>query len=178
MKRTGKIALGGLLCALALAAMLLTVFQSMVYALPALAGVILMPMALENGTKWGLASYAVTALLSLLVTPQWEAKLLFIAFFGYYPIVKLLLDRLPKRWLATGLKLVLFNAAMIVTYAVLIRLFHMDTAEFELFGIDFMWGFLAVGNLIFLVFDYALAGIVQLYQLRLHPIIARLFRYR
>lgn len=177
MKRIGKITLGGLLCALASVAMLLTVFQATVYALPALAGVILLPMALENGTKWGLTTFAVTALIALLLVPQWEAKLLFIGFFGYYPILKPLLERLPKRWLQLGAKLLLFNGAMIGIYALLFGLFHMDAAEFELFGVNFIWGFLALGNVIFFVFDYALVGIVRLYQVRLHPVITKLFRY-
>lgn len=175
MKRSGKIALCGLLIALSVISLLLTVFQSAVYALPALAGVLLLPITLECGYKWGFAVYGVTAVLSLLLTPSIEAKLLFITFFGYYPVLKPVLESIKNRVLVWVLKLLCFNAAVIASYALLINLFRLPTEEFVLFGIDFMWSFLALGNLVMVVFDKALSGLVRLYYRRLHPFITRLF---
>lgn len=178
MKRSGKLALSGLLTALSMVVMLLTVFQSAIYALPALAGVVLLPATLENGPKWGVATYASAALLSLLFAPSLEAKCLFIAFFGYYPLVKIVLERRCSAPLSWILKFALFNAAMIGSYALLIHAFHLSTDSFTLFGISFMWGFLLVGNGVFWLFDRAISGLTVLYFQRLHPVLARLFRYR
>lgn len=175
MRRSGKLALSGLLTALSLVVMLLTVFQSAVYALPALAGVILLPATLENGPKWGAATYASAALLSLLLTPSLEAKCLFITFFGYYPLVKTVLERRCPAFLAWILKLALFNGTMIGSYALLIHVFGLSTDSFTLFGISFMWGFLLVGNGVFWLFDRAVSGLIQLYFLRLHPVLSHLF---
>lgn len=176
MKKTGNVALSGVLCALTLVCLLLTVVDVISLALAALAGILLLPIALECGLKWGFASYAITSLLAILIVPSWECKLLFIFFFGYYPMLKICLNRLSARWLQWGIKFLLFNVAMIVTYALLFSVFHMDVAEFKLFGINFMWGFLAVGNVAFFVFDYALIGIVNLYYIRLHPVIHKLLK--
>ncbi len=175
MKRSGKIALCGLLIALSTISLMLTVFQSAAYALPALAGVLLLPITLECGYKWGFAVYGVTAILAFLLTPSIEAKFLFIAFFGYYPVLKLVLETLKNRVLAWTLKLLCFNMAVIASYALLIHVFQLPTNEFVLFGINFMWGFLAFGNLVMIVFDKALSGLVRLYFRRFHPFITRLF---
>lgn len=73
--------------------MLLTILPISEMGLPALAGAVLIPIILEIGVKWGWMSYACVALLSLLITPSMEAKVLFIAFFGYYPVLKALIER-------------------------------------------------------------------------------------
>lgn len=175
MKRSGKTALSGLLMALSTVSLLLTVFQSAAYALPALAGVLLLPATLECGYKWGFAVYGMTAVLAALITPSVEAKLLFIAFFGYYPTLKLVLEQIKHRALVWGLKLLCFNAAMIGTYALLIHVFSFPTEEFVLFGVNVMWGFLAVGNVILVIFDIAVTGLVRLYFRRFHPFVTRIF---
>ena len=84
--------MGGLLAALSLVCMLLTIFPFADYALPALAGVLLIPIVLESGVKWGFMVYAVVGILNAILTPSLEAKVLFIAFFGYYPVLKALIE--------------------------------------------------------------------------------------
>ena len=80
MKRTARIALSGLMGALALVCLLLTVFPFATYALPALASVFLMPIVIECGKKWAVAAYVAVALLALLIAPDLEAKFLFVFF--------------------------------------------------------------------------------------------------
>ena len=83
--------------ALSLMIMFLTAFPYMTYALPAIAGAVLIPVVIELGSKWAWMVYACVSFLSLLIAPSLEAKVMFIAFFGYYPIVKALLERQKNR---------------------------------------------------------------------------------
>ena len=99
MKQTSKVALCGVLSALSVMLMLLTVIPIATYALPAMAGAVLIPIVVEAGPRWGWMSYAAVALLCLLIGPEPEAKVLFVTFFGYYPVLKAQLERLHKRCL-------------------------------------------------------------------------------
>ena len=82
LKQSGKVALGGIMGALSLMIMFLTAFPYMTYALPAIAGAVLIPVVIELGSKWAWMVYACVSFLSLLIAPSLEAKVMFIAFFG------------------------------------------------------------------------------------------------
>lgn len=176
MRQSSKVALGGVMGALAVACMLLTVFPYMTYALPAAAGVMLIPIVIELGLKTGWMVYAVAALLSLLVAPDKEAAILFVAFFGYYPLIKAALERLNKRVVEWAVKLAVFNAAMIAAYLVLLFVLGLDPEAFELFGIQLPYVFLLLGNGVFVIYDVALTNVITLYVGRLHKTFARIFK--
>lgn len=176
MKKSAKVALCGVLSALALVTMLLTVIPIATYCIPALAGILLMPIALEVGPKWGIAGYVASALLSILVTPDMEAKVLFIAFFGYYPTVKILFSSIPSKALRWCVKLLLFNVTMIGSYLLLLYVLGLPADSFELFDINLPWVFLAVGDGIFVLYDYALTGLVEMYKRRWHQLFVRVFK--
>ena len=175
MKQSAKIALCGVLGALAVVCMMLTVIPVSTLALTALAGIILMPISLEAGVKWGFAAYAASGVLTFFIAPDFEAKLLFLAFFGYYPTLKLLLDRFPKilSWI---LKFVLFNAAVVATYSLLLFVGGLEPDEFEVFGINMPLVLLGLANVVFVVFDLALDGLKDIYKARWHKVFMRVFK--
>lgn len=175
MKQSGKVALGGVLGALSLVCLFLTIFPYATYALPALAGAVLIPVVLEIGVKTGWMVYAAVAVLALIITPSVEAKMMFVAFFGYYPVLKASLERLRARWLEWTLKLVVFNVAMVVSYVLLLFVFGLEADTFELFGINLPLVFLAMGNVVFVIYDVALTNIITLYMRSWHPRLSRLF---
>lgn len=176
MKKSGKVALGGIFCALSLLCMMLTAIPYGTYAFPAIAGVVLVPLCLEMGIKWGFAGYAAVAILSALVAPSMEAKVTFIAFFGYYPVLKTLLDRrLAKGW-SWVIKLIVFNTTMVISYVLMLRFFGLESDTFELFGVNLPLVFLLAGNVVFVIFDMALSGVVQIYLRDWHPRFLRMFR--
>ena len=119
-------------------------------------------------------------MLALLLTPDIEAKLLFVAFFGYYHIIKSLAERTPIRSLEWAAKLLVFNGAVIVAYAVLFALgFSLDV--FRIDGVTLpLWGFLLIfllaGNVVFVLYDVALTRLLPLYFSRFQPLFRRLFR--
>ena len=176
MKTTRRIAFCGVLCALSTVVLLLTVFPYATYALAALAGIVLIPAVLECGTHYGVLSFAVTAVMALLLTPDVEAKWLFILFFGYYPIVHLRLSIRHRAGVAWAVKLLIFNAALVADFLLLTMFLHVPKEEFTIAGFYVPWLLLLMGNAVFLVYDIALSRVAALYRVRFHPLIARLMK--
>ncbi len=174
MKKTQQVAFAGVLCALATVCMLLTALPTATFALAALAGIVLMPASIELGTKGGVACYAVTAVLSLILVTDLEAKLLFITFFGYYPILQLRLVLWRRRVAAWVVRFAIFNVSMVASTLLLGAAIGFE-ALFE--GIWWLPAVLLVlGNVVLVVFDIALTRLAALYRVRLHPHLKKLFR--
>ena len=176
LKQSGKVALGGIMGALSLMIMFLTAFPYMTYALPAIAGAVLIPVVIELGSKWAWMVYACVSFLSLLIAPSLEAKVMFIAFFGYYPIVKALLERQKNRVLEWVLKYLVFNVAVVSAYLLSLRFFGLDADSFVIFGFNVPLVFLLLGNVVFLLYDLALRNVAEVYIRVLRPKLNRMFK--
>ena len=103
--QSGRIALAGMLSALAVVILTLGSLVDVVeLSAAALASFAVMVAVLELGTGWAVGVFAVSAVLSLLLFPMRIATVTFALFFGYYPVLKVYLDKLrvrPPRWLAS-----------------------------------------------------------------------------
>lgn len=165
-KKSTQIALGGMFSALCLVLMFMTgMVPFATYAIPALAGAMLVPVMVENGTKTAVLVYVTVAALSVFVVPDREAAMMFIAFFGYYPILKGYFDRIALRPLRALCKLALFNIAVIAGYYMVIVVMGMPdlAADMGDFGKYSALVMLLMGNVVFLVYDFALLRYVKLY---------------
>ncbi len=106
------------------------------------------------GRRIAWAWYGAVALLSVLMAPDKEAAAVFV-FLGYYPIVKPWMDRRRFRILY---KAVLFNAAILVMYWLLINIFGLSeiAAEYEEAGTVMTVIMLILGNVTFYLMDMIL----------------------
>ncbi|MFA9381001.1 MAG: hypothetical protein ACERKO_08070 [Acetanaerobacterium sp.] len=166
-KASFKVALGGIVTALALMLLFATgLVPIATYALPALAGALLICIVAELGEKWAFSVYAATAILSLLITPDREAALLFLFFFGHYPVIKSMLERIKSRVIEWLLKFIVFNACVLTCYALIFYVFQMQYVmeSFEEFGRYSVPIFLITGNLAFLLYDFTLSSLVAFYM--------------
>ena len=169
MSKSGKIALGGLLTALGVVLMFLTgLIPIGTYALPAIAGVLLIVAVIEIGAKWAWMIYAEVALLSLLFAADKEAALLFVLFFGYYPVLKSFLERISNKVLSWISKFAVFNVAVVACFFLAVNFLQLPEDSFTVFGIYLPWVFLILGNAVFLIYDIALSGLVATYVEKLH----------
>ena len=168
MKQSSKTAFGGILTALSVVLMFLTgVIPFLTFALPALAGALLILIVMEIGSKWALCVYAAVSILSLLM---------YAAFFGYYPVIKSFLEsKLPRvfEWIV---KFLIFNAAMVLAYLVIIFVFGMPLDEMEEFGRYAVPILLGMGNVVFFVYDIALTRVIGAYLHRWRKSFHRLFK--
>lgn len=176
---SGKVALGGIITALCTVFMFLTgLIPIGTYALPALAGTVLILIVIELGVKWAWAVYAAVALLSMLLAADKEAAVLFLLFFGYYPILKSEIEKIPSKLVQILLKLAVFNASMIAGFFIAVKMLGVPEESFTLFDVYLPWIFLLVGNVIFIVYDYALTGLISAYLFRFRTVFRKTLHLR
>lgn len=143
------------------------------YALPAFSGILLIVVVIELGAGWAWPVYIASSILSLLIAGDKEAAMLFVVFFGYYPILKAYIERIRHKFVSYLLKFSVFNAAMVLAFFLSIRLLGVPEDSFTVFGIYLPWAFLIAGNLVFAVYDYAISTLVVLYFQRFHRFVGK-----
>ncbi len=157
MKRNSakEIALGGLMAALSIVIMCLGGLIPFATFVCPMFCIILTQLVLRMcGRRIAWAWYGAVALLSVLMAPDKEAAAVFV-FLGYYPIVKPWMDR---RRLSILYKAVLFNAAILLMYWLLINIFGLNeiAAEYEEAGTVMTVIMLVLGNVTFYLMDMIL----------------------
>ncbi|MBR1482228.1 MAG: hypothetical protein IJ598_04560 [Ruminococcus sp.] len=170
-----RIALCAVVAGLAVAVMLLTALLPVgTYALPVFAGALLIAVVVEYGAKWAFGVYAVAAVLSFFVAADKEAALYFAMFFGYYPVLKSLIERkIMKKPLCLLVKLAVFNVAAVASFFLATLVLGVPISEFSLFGVNMPLVFLLIGNVFFLFYDRALTIFAVFYVRKLRD---KLFR--
>ena len=176
MNQSGKVALGGIITALSTVAMFLTGLLAPVgtYALPAIAGVILIVIVIEIGARWAWMVYGAVSILSLLLAADKEAVLLFILFFGYYPILKANIERLRTKAIQWVIKMGVFNVAVILSFWIAMTVLQVPQDAFTIFGVYLPWVFLLAGNVVFVIYDYALTGVISMYVYQFHKVVKKM----
>ena len=149
----------------AVAAVLLYLAQVMPtvrLSLIAAAGIAGAVVTAQYGPVWGIMSFAAAALISLFTAPV--SDWMYIAFFGWYPAVKSWIERLDRRF-EWPLKLAAFNAAFFVLWFLLPAVL----AEMlpKLAGL--FWVLFLGGNAAFVVYDFALSGLLRVLIQNLLP---------
>lgn len=160
-----KIALTGMMCALAVVLMCLGgTIPLATFCCPALAGIALIPVFVECGGRIAYGAYAAIALLSLMLCPDKEAALLFV-FLGYYPVLRWRLEQIRTPILRVAAKLIVFNIAVITMYALCIFVLRMDQMlkDYREMGMLLILACLLLGNLTLLLYDRLLAVLMRVY---------------
>ena len=118
------------------------------YACPLFAGLCFIPVGQKYGRKYHITLYVASSILCFLMVPNMEENLMFVGLFGWYPIVRPVLQKLPKviRWIC---KLVIFNVVVIA-----IEWLVMTILVPEAIGGTLLWVLLILGNITFLAYDF------------------------
>ncbi len=175
MKNTKKITLCGMMASLAIVVMLTSYFPYLTYAIPAVAGLFIMVPLIECGVSWSLGTYIASAAI-VFITGETEAKLLYVLFLGYYPILKSLIERMKKQAVEWALKLVCFNAAAVAFYYVSSMLFAVSFDDFGDFGKYGAYIFLAMCNIVFVLYDIGVSRVASYYMISLHNKVKRIIK--
>ena len=104
--------------------------------------------------------FIVSSALGMLLLPDKSAPLLYILFFGYYPVLKSLIERLEKVVIQWVLKLIVFNIALIIILFFLRTLILGNSLNYPTPVLY------AGGNIIFIVFDYGFSKVMRFYNER------------
>lgn len=174
MKKSYKIALGGIVSALCLLTMFLTgVIPILSILLPMVAGILMMIIVVEVSIKWAFLTYLSVSILAMIVTFDKEAVLLFIMFFGHYPIIRFKIDAIKSKITRNLLKFSVFNICVLsffwlTTYLLGLTAFLDEINDIGKYGGLIMIGFV---NFIFLLYEYNLDIFYEMYIKRLKPIL-------
>ena len=162
-KSTFNIAFGGMISALCIVLMFSVGFLPiMLYVFPMLCSS-LMGILLETcGNKTSWTAFCTVSFISMLVCSEKEAVMMYIGFFGYYPMIRVYLERIKSKAIRLISKLSLFNVSVVAIYAFLISLFGLSALGFEEESAWFFIVLLAVGNAIFLMYDKVIIIYVKL----------------
>ena len=175
MKKTKKIALCGMLAAFITVICLAAYFPYLTYALPALAGAVIIVPLFEIGKKYALFTY-LASLLPIFLLAENEAKLLYICFFGFYPILKSVYESLKSRTVEYLLKFLTFNTAVIAVYLLLSKLFFIDMSDLGAFG-KYTAAILLIGaNIVFVLYDICLSRLATFYSIKLRRHLTKFFK--
>ena len=152
--KSTEIALCGMMTALAVVILCLGgLIPAATFCCPVLASLVLLPVMQRWGRRDAVLVWAASAILGLLLGP---AAALYAAL-GYYPAIRAGLDR-KRPALRWALKLLLFNGATIALYALLIFVMGLDALveEYQATGTALLIATLALGNVVFVVYDMLL----------------------
>lgn len=164
-----RIALGGIVAGFCLMTMFLTgVFPALYIAAPMVAGVLLMILVEEVSTGWAMLTYVAVSLLSLVVTYDKEAALMFVLFFGYYPILRPYGNRLRRTLPRILWRYLLFNGFLLLDYWLTVYVLGLPTFDDEAAWMLLL--LMAAANVVFAMYDRILGRLGLLYQRYILPL--------
>ena len=177
-KQTKKLTLGAILSAMGVALLFLGSFiETLDLTMAALASFFCIFAVIELGGIYPWLIFSVTGVLSVIIMPYSMTGWFYLLFFGYYPIVKEKLERLPKifSWI---LKMLILNVALVIAVIAAYFLFFGQTGDGNLmsaftliFGESETGEMMAIGvyalvNLTFVIYDIALTKLITLYFIK------------
>ena len=173
-----------MVAALSVVILIPSAMQVFVYALPAMAGMLTMFAVVEIDKKWAIGSYAAASFIGLLFVANKEAVMYYVAFFGYYPVMKALFESKLPRAAEYVCKFLLFNVSIVLSGVVLVKAFGMpyndlmgidgESAFFAKYALPIMLG---MGNAVFILYDIALTRMLTAYVYVWQKKFHKLFRF-
>lgn len=166
-EKTYRTALGGILVALAVTLLFLgSVFPFAEISGPALASVCVLLIREEMTAGAAFTVYAAVSALSLLLVPDKESVLLFVCFFGWFPILKHLTDRKMKYLPALAVKLLAFNLSIVGMYYIILKVFVMQSVadEFADYSTVMYILIMILANITVAILDFAFTKVRFLYR--------------
>lgn len=167
-----RVALGGIVSALCLVTMFMAgILPALYIVLPMIAGILMMIIAVEVSKGWAFLTYLSVSLLSLLITFDKEAALLFILLFGHYPILRMYIQKIRLRIIRNIIKLAIFNACVLIYFYVTVYIFGLVQMLDEFNDIGRYGGYIMLGfsNIVFVMYDLNLDVCFNVYRKKMMP---------
>lgn len=154
-KKTKLTALCGILSALSVVIMLPTlVIPVLTYVAPMIAGFVIMTVSDIAGKKWAFGVFSAVSVITLIILTDKEASLTYIAFFGYYPLIRENLEK-KRKVLSLIFKFLLFNISMVTVSLLGIYVFAVPVEDFTSFGRFSVPILLFLANIVFILYDFS-----------------------
>ncbi|MBO5274880.1 MAG: hypothetical protein IJA85_01655 [Clostridia bacterium] len=126
----------------------------------AIASLIVVFCVIELNGYYPWLTYGVTAILAILLLPNKLTGVIYLCFGGLYPILKANFERYHYvvSWI---LKLSVFNTGLLIAILISQFLLHLGDE-----GLELTLPVLAVGNLVFVLYDVAMTRLITLYLIK------------
>jgi hypothetical protein len=162
---TRKIALNGILGALAVICLLLaTILPNNRLSFYALSSFFIAISIIESGIKAGWLFYAATSLLSLIIVPEKLGLVPYVIFFGIYGLVKYFIEKLGKLAVEYVLKFLYFNVCTGIALVSVSKLFGYNlTAKLP------WWLLIIALEIVFFIYDFVYTLFINYYRDKLKP---------
>lgn len=166
MKNSKVIAYSGVATALSVVMLFLgSIFWVLGYTMPLVASLVMIILLDSISQKSALLTFISTSIISFILLNDKECVLLYILFFGYYPLIRDKINDIKPKFLSYLLKFITFNAAMVLTQILCVYVFGIPFDD--MLG---KWGivvFVLCLNFVFVVFDKLYTLLLRLYRIKL-----------
>ena len=166
MKNSKVIAYSGVATALSVVMLFLgSIFWVLGYTMPLVASLVMIILLDSISQKSALLTFVSTSIISFILLNDKECVLLYVLFFGYYPLIRDKINDIKPKLLSYLLKFVSFNTAMVLTQILCVYVFGIPFDD--MLG---KWGivvFVLCLNLVFAVFDKLYTLLLRLYRIKL-----------
>ena len=139
-------------------------FPVMALTFAALAALFVAAAVIEGGVRGGNFCFLATAGLGFFLMPTQPVFLLFVLFFGFYPVVKSVAERRKSQVVGWAIKYAVFFAALTLYMTVLQELL-LGTIPFDDQALPVIYG---VGAVVFLVYDIGMSKLIGFYLVRVY----------
>lgn len=124
--------------------------------LNAVSGLFPMIAVMAGGRTAGYCCWAAAAILALILMPDKGVAVLFLLFFGIYPVLKSLFELQNRQFICWGLKFGFFNLVLVMCWVLLRNLFLTQLPAW----LSKNWLILLLGNAVFLIYDIGLTRLI------------------
>lgn len=160
MKRDSKqLTLGAMLSVLTIITLYSSaIFATIEFTILGLASLLMAIAVMETGRKTSLLVYISSSLVGLLFVPNKSIVFGYVLFMGYYPILKHIIEARKTLALEWFLKILTFNATLMLNYLFLIQFIPID--------LDIplpLNGAFMLAQVVFVIYDITLTAIIGYY---------------
>ena len=156
MNKSKNTAFCGMVSALSVVLMLITtILPVMMYVLPIVTGILVLLAAEVTSKKWAVATFFSTAIISLLLLTEKETALTYLFFFGWYPLVREQMNKIPSV-LQYVVKFILFNFSAVAIGVVGVYVFGLSKEDYTEFGKYTIPILLGMANVVFVLYELML----------------------
>ena len=143
MNSSKRIAECGMMAALCVVIMLVGAWLGIgLYASPMFAG-------RKYGRKYHLTLWLAVSVISLILVPEIEQNLMFLCFFGCYPIIQPYFHKIQRKWLRVTAKLLYFNIVILAVEGLVMYVLAPESMTAAV-----MIAFMVMFNFTFICYDF------------------------
>lgn len=176
MRNSTKLAVCALSTALSVVLLFLGgITMVLAYAVPMFLGLLMIMLKRTFSTASAWITFTATSILSFLLVTDKECMMMYVSFFGFYPIVRDYFQKIKPKALRLFLKLLFFNVMMCLCQLILIKVFGIPFLE-DGQGEWFIAVFALLMNFLFLIYEKMIDKLTLLYVYKIEKRIKRMFK--